>query len=914
MALPTLLYLFPYVLSALISAGVGLYALNRRTVAGAVPFAWTALLQALASAGFILELLSLSLQAKIFWDNVQFVIIAISPLVILAFVFRYTGRRLAHPWRTFGLLAAPIALFLLLLATDDWHGLIRPEAWLIPGQPFAELVYDFTLAVKLFALYGFGLVLAGIAFLALFFAQSPHLYRIQIAIIILGILFPLIGSALTLSGVSLGLHRDTAPLTTAIRSLLIAWALFRYHLLDVVPIAWNTVVENITDAVIVLDARLRLVDLNPAARKLTGSVPSEIVGKPFAAALANWPELVAYCQEQVSPRPEITLDVAGEHRYFDPSCVPVHDKRGQFTGHVLMLRDVTERRRAQEALQQAHDELEQRVAARTEEVAQRIEELHSLNELNHLFSTRSLPEQVIETALQEIVESITPDLALVYLREGRDLRLTALYPPAAGLQLQAPEAKHVGECLCGLAASLSRPQYSTDINRDPRCTLPECKQAGMRSFAALPLISQAEVLGVLGLASVTERDFSKRSAFLEALAGEVALGLQNAHLHTRLEQYTAGLEETVAQRTRELQAERDRTQAILETVAESVVVADTQGRILYMNPATVTLTGYSSEKIVGQRAWLWIDIPEYDQVWDEIRETLGTGQIWRDEMPSRRQDGTSYDAAVTVAPLFDLDNPEQLIGSVWAQRDITLHKEAERLKDKFVSSVSHELRTPLSVITLASDSLEAFHDRMTEDVRHSMLRDIREQAHVLNDLIGDVLEISRIDSGYISTERAVVNLSQLVHNEVERQRPLAEKKSQILAATDSQSLFVQANAGQIGQIVRNVLHNAIKYTPEGGQITCECLLQEEDQPEPGSQWVVLRVSDTGTGIAPEHLPHIFERFYRVQTQSSIPGTGLGLSIARELVELHGGHIAVSSHLGQGTTFSVYLPLLEERGP
>ena len=156
-----------------------------------------------------------------------------------------------------------------------------------------------------------------------------------------------------------------------------------------------------------------------------------------------------------------------------------------------------------------------------------------------------------------------------------------------------------------------------------------------------------------------------------------------------------------------------------------------------------------------------------------------------------------------------------------------------------------------------------------------------------------------------------MNLAQLVHREIEKQQPLAEKKSQLLTVTAPESLPVWANAGQIGQIIRNLLDNAIKYTPEGGQIRCECLVEDGIQAEAGpGRWAVLRVSDSGIGVEAAHLPHIFERFYRVQTQGSIPGTGLGLSIARELVELHDGHLTVSSKPGQGTLFSVYLPLGE----
>jgi len=137
-------------------------------------------------------------------------------------------------------------------------------------------------------------------------------------------------------------------------------------------------------------------------------------------------------------------------------------------------------------------------------------------------------------------------------------------------------------------------------------------------------------------------------------------------------------------------------------------------------------------------------------------------------------------------------------------------------------------------------------------------------------------------------------------------------------------LNLYGNATQLRQVIRNLLNNAIKYTLEGGQIHCECLILSTPAlpgnllPEtawpgqthlPQGDWAAFRVRDTGIGISAENLPHLFERFYRVKTQQNIRGTGLGLSIAQKLVKLHAGHIAVTSTLGQGSIFAVYLPLL-----
>jgi two-component system phosphate regulon sensor histidine kinase PhoR len=191
-------------------------------------------------------------------------------------------------------------------------------------------------------------------------------------------------------------------------------------------------------------------------------------------------------------------------------------------------------------------------------------------------------------------------------------------------------------------------------------------------------------------------------------------------------------------------------------------------------------------------------------------------------------------------------------------------------------------------------------------------------------------------------DRKRLNLAQLVREEIDKMLPLAREKFQILSVIGLDDVPTWGHDGQLRQTIRNLLNNAIKYTPKEGQIRCECQVlahiescqnsnseptseQSPATPSPGetmmtrwpgldmlpdTQWAALRVVDTGIGIDPKDLPRVFERFYRVNAQQSIRGTGLGLPIARELVEMHSGHINVASTPGKGSTFAIYLPLIE----
>ncbi len=385
-----------------------------------------------------------------------------------------------------------------------------------------------------------------------------------------------------------------------------------------------------------------------------------------------------------------------------------------------------------------------------------------------------------------------------------------------------------------------------------------------------------------------------------------------------LRQERALLEARVAERTRELQLERDRTRAILESLGEAVMVFDTDGRLTYVNPAAARLTGANPE---APGYWWDYQPGEGELLLAELRAAARNRRIWEGELPFRRADGAVYDAAVTVTPLFAPDDPEQVIGFVSVHRDITALKNAERMKDQFVSNVSHELRSPTSLITLLAGNLEMLYHRLDDARRLEVIGEIRKHARHLSDLIGGVLEISRIDSGRIATDRQSLNMADLVLQELTHLEPVARRKALHLSADVPESLPVVGHAGQIQQVLRNLLTNAIKYTPDGGRITVtgRALMAPApaDEPRwpgaaglPEGLWAAVAVADTGIGIGAEDLPHIFERFYRVRSQSEIPGTGLGLPIAAELVRRNGGILDVSSTPGQGSTFAVYLPMTE----
>jgi PAS domain S-box-containing protein len=351
-------YLIPYLASAAISTGVGIYAWRRRAVTGAAPFALWALAQASYTLGYVFELASPNLEAKILWDNSQFVGMFVAPIALFAFALQYTGRKLAHPKRTWGLLAIVPTISLLLVLTDDLHGLIRPAAWLVPGEPFSALVYDFTTVFWAMTIYVYGLVLSAVAILIRKLIYPQRLYRAQIGAILIGTLIPVVGGLFSVTGKTSTFHRDIAPLTFAFNNLIVAWGLFRYRLFDIGPVARDAVIESMSDVVLVVDVQGRVVDLNPAALEVIGRPASEVIGQPVVHVFSDWPDLVEQFPDAEEAHIEIAVGTEEGPRHFDLRLSSLRDRRGRLTGRLAVARDITERKRAEEEIEKRTMQLE----------------------------------------------------------------------------------------------------------------------------------------------------------------------------------------------------------------------------------------------------------------------------------------------------------------------------------------------------------------------------------------------------------------------------------------------------------------------------------------------------------------------------------------------------------------------------
>ncbi|MEK3883115.1 two-component system histidine kinase PnpS [Paenibacillus sp. PL2-23] len=339
-------------------------------------------------------------------------------------------------------------------------------------------------------------------------------------------------------------------------------------------------------------------------------------------------------------------------------------------------------------------------------------------------------------------------------------------------------------------------------------------------------------------------------------------------------------------------------ESVLENMINGVVMIDAQGQILLMNRRAEEVLGFSARELVGRH---FAEAKQQYELSQIIQEALDTRKYLREEItfyfPEERL------LELNLVPISQ-SGPGEFGGVLLVLQDVSAIRRLERMRSEFVANVSHELKTPIAAVKGFAETLlgGAVKD---EETARSFLQIIFDESDRLNRLIGDILELSKIESRRVPLLFSPVELESFVAKTFALLEPEAARKSITLHHKVESGLYVEADEDRLRQIVMNLLANGINYTPEGGRVTLTVLAADADH-------IRFQISDTGIGIPKKDLPRIFERFYRVDKarSRSSGGTGLGLSIVKHLVELHKGTLSVTSTVGVGTTFTIELPIIQ----
>lgn len=353
----------------------------------------------------------------------------------------------------------------------------------------------------------------------------------------------------------------------------------------------------------------------------------------------------------------------------------------------------------------------------------------------------------------------------------------------------------------------------------------------------------------------------------------------------------------------ELRIERDRSQAVFDTMLEGFGLLDRDWTVLYMNAEGLRLGAQPEQKVVGHNHW---------EIWPEA---IGSDleRMYRRVMETRQPDTVEYQHMLSDGSVIWLETrvfPALDGGLGVFFRDVTSRKDAEatlqdadQRKDEFLAMLAHELRNPLAPIGAAAELLQRV--KLDDERVKKTSAVIGRQVKHMTGLIDDLLDVSRVTRGLIELENGVLDIHQVVSEAVEQVSPLIRSRGhELTLRLASQMALVQGDKKRLVQVLANILNNAAKYTAEGGHLVLCTSVQD--------QQVLIEVTDDGIGMTPQTARHAFDLFAQAERSSdrSSGGLGLGLALVKSLVELHSGNVTCKSKgLGQGSTFSIYLPRL-----
>ena len=522
----------------------------------------------------------------------------------------------------------------------------------------------------------------------------------------------------------------------------------------------------------------------------------------------------------------------------------------------------------------------------------RTAELAALTSIAAQVNCTQALDEILAGALQTTLEVIGEDSGEIFLvdEETGDLMLHT----HSGLSPSFIASESVigsGECVCGRAVQSGKIDLISDIAAHPARSRTACTIEGFHSCVRLPLLARGEVLGLLNIQSRDHREFTQGDEdLLIAIGNQIGIAIANAQLIDDAERRRATLD------------------SVMSSMVDGLILVDVRDRIVYANPrakellglAMLEATGHTLQDLDGE-----IDAraTEPENTLCQLRAALVESQT----TPTVEFTLTAPAPRTVLARLFAIhDAGGGSLGLGILIRDITREKELDEMKSQLLSTVSHELRTPLASIkgfatTLLRDDVE-----WDEESRREFLAIIDEESDRLTELIGNLLDMARIEAGTLRVEAEPMDLRPIILETVAEFRMLT-RVHEIGLELPPVLPAVLADPRRARQILRNLVENAIKYSPDGGSIVVSGRARDND--------IQTSVADQGIGIEEQQLEHIFDRFYQVDNASTrrVGGSGLGLSICKAIIEAHNGSIWVESQPGSGSTFHFTLPLALQEG-
>jgi PAS domain S-box-containing protein len=409
--------------------------------------------------------------------------------------------------------------------------------------------------------------------------------------------------------------------------------------------------------------------------------------------------------------------------------------------------------------------------------------------------------------------------------------------------------------------------------------------SGLLTGVGLPLIVMDRVIGVIFIFRNYRGVFSSNDrALLQSFADQAAVAVNNARLYSQITQ------------------EKQRLGALLDSAADGILILSPEHVITRCNPAFAHFLGLNPQTLIGKTHDEVVVLTHHgDNMTLEQAEAGGwpltPNATLYVEGDLTRPGGVPLPVGITYAPLTSAEGG--LVNIIASVRDITRFREAEEIKSTFISVISHELKTPVALIKGYVSTLRREDASWDREIVEDSLKVIEEEADHLTVMIENLLDASRLQAGGIKISLADIDLRTLAERSAERFRTQTTQH-QIVVEFPPEFPVIVGDEERLGQVFSNLISNAIKYSPSGGEIRIVGQVRVDQ--------VIVCITDQGRGVAPEDMPHIFDRFYRSQAATrTTKGAGLGLYLARAVVEAHRGRIWVEPSFGKGARLCFSLP-------
>ncbi|MCI0397554.1 MAG: PAS domain S-box protein [Chloroflexi bacterium] len=654
---------------------------------------------------------------------------------------------------------------------------------------------------------------------------------------------------------------------------------------------YRLLLESSPDAIVLYDLRGNATYINPAFTQMFGWRPEDVIGRPIEFVpeelKAQVQERLAYGLKTGRVPPFETRRYRKDGTLLDVSISGAlfFDRDHNPAGSFIILRDITRRRRAEEAIRRQN------------------EYLAALHETTLGLITRLDIDDLLEALLTRAGQLLGAPHGFVYLvtEDGRELEgklSVGALSQAIGLRVKP------GEGVTGRVWQTGQPLVIYDYDNWPG-RLASFEYGAIRAIVGVPLKSGEQVIGVLGLAYSpdSEGTFGHEEVELLSRFGQlVSIALDNARLYT------------AAQR------EKEYFKAVVQISPVAILIVDLDVNVVGWNPAAEKLFGYTQAEAIGRNLDILIARgTTHDEALNFSRQAIQEGHLHALTQRTRK-DGTLVDVEMAVVPVV-VDGKR--LGFIGIYHDISelqrARREAEaanQSKGAFLASVSHELRTPLtSILGFAKIIQKRLEQRLlpaipaTDGKTQRAMEQVLENVQIivaegerLTSLINDVLDLAKIEAGKVEWHMESLAVAEVIERATAATAGLfLQKRLPLIKDIPTDLPLIVGDRDRLIQVLINLISNAVKFT-ERGSVTCRARQANGE--------VVVSVSDTGIGIAAADLPKVFEKFKQVgDTLTDKPrGTGLGLAICKEIVEHHLGHIWVESDLGLGSTFAFSLPV------